>query len=111
MPPSCILSLQVALVEDPTLTFISCPPLNPDTLHILSSTPLIHSCPKILEELLPCQDHIQEGALSQADYTWLLMAAPLFTMDNEKQDMLLCLIPLALRHTLSLWIQLPRRLN
>jgi ribonuclease HI len=69
MPLSHILPLQVDLGEDPTLTFISCPPLNPDTLVPLSSTPLIHSCPEILEELLPCSDYIQEGTLSQADYT------------------------------------------
>jgi ribonuclease HI len=72
MPPSRILSLQVALVEDPTLTFISCPPLNSATLLPLSSTPLVHSCPEILEELLPCPDHIQEGTLSRADYTWFI---------------------------------------
>jgi hypothetical protein len=70
MPPSHVLSLQVALVKDPTLTFVLCPPLNPDTLLPLSSTPLINSCPETLEELLPCSDHIQEGTLSQADYTW-----------------------------------------
>jgi hypothetical protein len=70
MLPSCVLSLKVALVEDPTLTFVSCPPLNPATLLPLSSTPLVHSCPKTLEELLPCPDQIQEGTLSQADYTW-----------------------------------------
>jgi hypothetical protein len=71
--PSChILSLQVPLVEDPTLTFILCPPLNLATLLPLSSTPLVHSCPEILEELLPCLDHIQEGILSQADYTWFI---------------------------------------
>jgi ribonuclease HI len=72
MPPSCILSLQVALVEDPTLTFVLCPPLNPATLLPLTSTPLFHSCPEILEKLLPCTDHIQEGTLSQADYTWFI---------------------------------------
>jgi ribonuclease HI len=72
MPPFHILSLQVALVEDPTLTFVSCPPLNPATLLPLSSTPLVHSCPEILEELLPCPDHIQEVTLSQADYTWFI---------------------------------------
>jgi ribonuclease HI len=72
MPPSHILSLQVALVEDPTLMFISCPPLNLATLLPLSSTPLVHSCPKILEELLPCPDHIQEGIPFQADYTWFI---------------------------------------
>jgi hypothetical protein len=72
IPPSCILSLQVALAKDPTLTFVLCPPLNPATLLPLSSTPLLHSCPEILEELLPCPDHIQEGTLSQADYTWFI---------------------------------------
>jgi hypothetical protein len=72
MPPSHILFLQVALVEDPILTFILYPPLNQATLLPLSSTPLVHSCPKILEELLPCPDHIQEGTLSQADYTWFV---------------------------------------
>jgi ribonuclease HI len=60
------------LVEDPTLTFILCPPLNPATLLPLSSTPHVHSCPEVLEELLPCPDHIQEGTLSQADYTWFI---------------------------------------
>jgi hypothetical protein len=70
IPLSCVLSLQVALVEDPTLTFISCPPLNPATLLPLSSAPLIHSCPETLEKFLPCPDHIQEGTLLQADYTW-----------------------------------------
>jgi ribonuclease HI len=72
MSPSHILSLQVALIEDPNLTFVSCPPLNPATLPPLSSTPLVHSCPKILEKLFPCPDHIQEGTLSQADYTWFI---------------------------------------
>jgi ribonuclease HI len=72
MPLSCILSLQVALVKDSTLTFVSCPPLNPATLLPLSVTPLVHSCPEILEELLPCPDHIQEGTLSQADYAWFI---------------------------------------
>jgi ribonuclease HI len=28
--------------------------------------------PKILEELLPCPDHIQEGTLSQADCNWFI---------------------------------------
>jgi hypothetical protein len=32
----------------------------------------------------------------------LLMAAPSFVMDNERQDMVLSVIPLSLRHTLSL---------
>jgi hypothetical protein len=70
--PPHILSFQVALVEDPTLPFISCPPLNPAILLPLTSTSLVHSFPKILEELLPSQDHIQEGTLSQADYTWFI---------------------------------------
>jgi hypothetical protein len=69
IPTSHIPSLQVALVEDPTLTFVSCPLLNPATLLPLSSTPVVHSCPKIFEELLPCPDHIEEGTLSQANYT------------------------------------------
>jgi ribonuclease HI len=62
----------VALVEDATLTFISYPPLNPATLLPLSSTPLVHSCPEILEEPLPCPDHIQKGTLFQTDYTWFI---------------------------------------
>jgi hypothetical protein len=52
------------LVANSTLSFVLCPPLNPATLLPLSSTPLIHSCSEILEELLPCPDHIQEGTLS-----------------------------------------------
>jgi ribonuclease HI len=62
----------VALVEDPTLTFILCSPLNPATLLPLSSTLLVHSCPETLEELLPCPDHNQVGTLSQSDYTWFI---------------------------------------
>jgi hypothetical protein len=38
MPPSLILFLQMALVEDSTLSFISCSPLNPATLLPLSRT-------------------------------------------------------------------------
>jgi ribonuclease HI len=82
MPPSHILSLQVALVEDPTPSFISCPPLNPATLP-LSSTPLVNSCPEILEELLTCTDHIQEGTFSQADYTWFINGS--FFIHNGQQ--------------------------
>ena len=69
---SRVLSLQVALIEDPTLTFQSCQPLNissllprPNTDHSLS-----HSCTETLEELLPHPSHIQEGTLPQAIYTW-----------------------------------------
>jgi ribonuclease HI len=72
MPPSCIVSLHVSLVEDPTLTFVLCPPLNPANLLPHSSTSLVHCCPEILEDLLSCPDHIQEGTLSQADYTWFI---------------------------------------
>jgi hypothetical protein len=72
MPPSHILSLQVALVEDSTLSFISYSLLNPAVLLPLSSTPLIDSCPKTLEKFLPCPDHIQEDAFPQADYTWFI---------------------------------------
>jgi hypothetical protein len=72
MSLSCILSLQVALVEDTTLSFVSCPSLNLATLLPLSPTPLIHSCPDTLEKFFPCSDHIQEGALPQADYTWFI---------------------------------------
>jgi hypothetical protein len=92
------------LVEDLTPTFVSCPPLNPATLLPLSSTPLIHSCPEILEELLPCPDHIQEDTFLRLTALGLLMAAPLFTMDKKEQAMLLSLIPLSLRHVLSLWV-------
>jgi hypothetical protein len=108
MPPSHNLSLQVALVEDPTLTFISCPPLNPATLLPLSSTPVVHSCPEILEELLPCPDHIQEGTFSQVTTFGSLMAAASFTMDSEELDTLSCLILPSLRHALSLWVLLPK---
>jgi hypothetical protein len=83
MHPSHILSLQMALVEDPTLTFVSCPPLNPASLLPLSSTPIVHSCPKILKELLPCPGHIQEGTLSQANYTWFIDGS--FFIHNVQQ--------------------------
>lgn len=72
LPPSRVLSLQVALIEDSTLTFQSCPPLNisnllpqPNTNHSLS-----HSWTETLEQLLPHPSHIQEGTLPQAIYTW-----------------------------------------
>jgi hypothetical protein len=68
LPPSRVHPLQVALVEDPTLTFQSCPPVNifnllpqPNTNHSLS-----HSCTETLEELLPHPSHIQEDTLPQA---------------------------------------------
>ncbi|XP_007653304.3 uncharacterized protein LOC103162167, partial [Cricetulus griseus] len=72
LPPSRVLSLQVALVEDATLTFQSCPPLNisnflPQPNANYSPT---HSCIETLEELLPHPSHIQEGTLPQATYTW-----------------------------------------
>jgi ribonuclease HI len=60
------------LVEDSTQIFILCPPLYSATLLPLSSTPLVHSIPKILQELPSFPDHIQEGTLSQADYTWFI---------------------------------------
>jgi hypothetical protein len=72
LPPSRVLSLQVALIEDPTLTFQSCLPLNisnllpqPNTNHSLS-----HPCTETLEELLPHPSYTQEGSLPQAVYTW-----------------------------------------
>jgi hypothetical protein len=72
LPPSRVLSLQVALIEDPTLTFQSCPPPNisnlfpqPNTDHSLS-----HSCTETLEELLPQPSHMKEGTLPQVIYTW-----------------------------------------
>jgi hypothetical protein len=111
MPPSCILSLQVALVEDSILTFVLWPPLNPATCLPLSSTPLVHFCPEILEELLPCPDHIQEAPFLRLTTLGSLMAAPSFTMDSEELDMPSCLILPLLRHALSLWALLPRRQN
>jgi ribonuclease HI len=72
LPPSRVLSFHVALIEDPTLTFQSCPPIiifnllpKPNTNHSLS-----HSCTETLEELLPHPSYIKEGTLPQATYTW-----------------------------------------
>ena len=72
LPPSRVLSLQVALIEDPTLTFQSCLPLNISNLLPQPNTDqsLSHSCTETLEELLPHPSHIQEGTLPQAIYTW-----------------------------------------
>ena len=72
LPTSKVLSLQVALIEDPTLTFQSCPPLSISNLLPRPNTnhPLSHSCTETLEELLPHPSHIQEGTLPQAIYTW-----------------------------------------
>jgi hypothetical protein len=61
-----------------------CPLLNPATLLPLSSTPLVHSCPEILEELIPCPDHIQEGTLSQADYTWFIDGRSFIHNEQER---------------------------
>jgi hypothetical protein len=58
--PSRVLSLQVSLVEDPTLTFVPFPPTpNPATLlpFPAPSMPLAHSCSEALQEFLPCPDH------------------------------------------------------
>jgi hypothetical protein len=102
MSPSRILDLQVASVEDPTLTFISCPPFNPATLLPLSSIPLVHSCPMILEELLPYPDHIEEGTFSQADYTWFIDGSSFTHNGQRKAGYAIVSIPLSLRHALSL---------
>jgi hypothetical protein len=75
------------LVEDPTLSLFVCPPFNPATLLPLSSTSLVHSCPKIFEEILPCPDHIQESTFLRLTTLGSLMAAPSFTMDSEELDM------------------------
>ena len=72
LPPSRVLSLQVALMEDTSLTFQGCAPINisnllpqPNANHSPS-----HSCVEVLEDLLPHPSHIQEGSLSQATHTW-----------------------------------------
>ena len=72
LPPSRVISLQVALIEDPTLTFQSCLPLNISNLlpRLNTDHSLSHSCTETLEELLPHPSHIQEGTLPQAIYTW-----------------------------------------
>ena len=72
LPPSRVLSLQVALIEDPTLTFQSCLPLNISNLlpQLNTDHSPSHSCTETLEELLPHPSHIQEGTLPQAIYTW-----------------------------------------
>ncbi|XP_057631307.1 uncharacterized protein LOC130877762 [Chionomys nivalis] len=72
LPPSRVLSLQVALVEDASLTFQCCPPLNISNLlpqPNVNDSPS-HSCVEVLEDLLPHPSHIQEGSLSQATHTW-----------------------------------------
>lgn len=72
LPPSRVLSLQVALLEDATLTFRTCPPLNISSLLPQPNADYSpsHSCTETLEELLPHPSHIQEGTLPQATYTW-----------------------------------------
>jgi hypothetical protein len=72
LPPSRILSLQVALTEDPILTFQLCPPLSISNLLPQPNTnlSLSHSYTETLEELLPHPSHIQEGTLPEAIYTW-----------------------------------------
>ena len=66
-----VLSLQVALIEDCTLTFQSCLPLNisnllppPNSNHSLS-----YFCTETME-VLRHPSHIQKGTLPQAIYTW-----------------------------------------
>jgi hypothetical protein len=102
----------MALVEDPTLTFVSYLPLNPATLLPLSSTPLVHhSCPEILKELLPCQTTFRRAPFLRLTTLGSLMAAPSFTMDSEELDTPLCLILPSLRHALSFQVLLPKRQN
>ncbi|XP_076403062.1 uncharacterized protein LOC143267687 [Peromyscus maniculatus bairdii] len=71
LPPSRVLSLQVALLEDATLTFRTCPPLNISSLLPQPNADYSpHSCTETLKELLPHPSHIQESTLPQATYTW-----------------------------------------
>ena len=62
----------MALVEDASLTFQCCPPLNISNLlpqPNVNDSPS-HSCIEVLQDLLPHPSHIQEGKLPQATYTW-----------------------------------------
>lgn len=70
-PQSWILLIQVALIDNPMLTFQTCSPINlstllpfpsPDTNSPSSS----HSCQETLEDLLSHPFHIHEGTLSKA---------------------------------------------
>jgi ribonuclease HI len=77
LPPSRVLSLQVALIEDSMLTFQSCLPLNISNLlpqPNIDHSPS-HSCTETLKELLPHPSHIQEGTLPQGIYTWYIDAS------------------------------------
>jgi hypothetical protein len=74
LPLFRVISLQVALIKDPTFTFQSCLSLNISTLIPLPNIDhfLSHSCIETLEleELLPHPSHIQAGILPQAIFTW-----------------------------------------
>jgi hypothetical protein len=111
IPPSHILFLQVALVEDTTLTFISCPPLNPATLFPLSSTPLVHSCLDILEELLPCPDHIQKGTLSQANCIWFIDGSSFIHNGQQRAGYVIVSDSTIIEAHPLLWVLLPKRRN
>ena len=72
LPPFRVLSFQVALIEDPTLTFQTCRPINISNLLPKPNTnhSLFHSCTETLKELLLHPSHIQEGTFPQVTYTW-----------------------------------------
>jgi hypothetical protein len=71
LSPFRVLSLQVALIEDPTLTFQTCSPLNISNLlpRLNTDHSLSNSCTETLEEILPRPSHKQEGTLPQTTYT------------------------------------------
>lgn len=88
LPSSRVLSLQVALIEDSTLTFQLCPPLNISSLlpPLNSDYSPSHSCTETLEELLPHPSHIQEGTLPQTVCLYLVYRWQ-YTRELEKRLM------------------------
>ena len=82
LSPFRVLSLQVALIEDPTLTFQSCLPLNISNLCPQANTEhsLSHSCTETLEELL---SHISRAYCLSLSIPGIQIAAP-FTMKRPE---------------------------
>lgn len=71
LPPSRVLALLCSFLENPSLSFLPCPPLNPATLLPTPGHPTTptHDCLEVLQNI-PCQTSVSEGPLPEADLTW-----------------------------------------
>lgn len=72
LPPSRVLALITSFLENPSISFQSCSPLNPATLLPVHPTPEppLHNCLETLQSLTHSPSTIVEGPLPHADHNW-----------------------------------------